>query len=510
MSVAIDYDLTPKERALVMDLIPEFYNVETVGPCILVRNWHKDFDTDMKLGNAFVVKAKPFKKRLKDKDGNIMQKGIKEKYGIHSPLFGTDWQDEHAFADRYSCECGDLIGRVFEGQKCPKCGKKVKWIDVNLNMFCYFVIENKKFSIIHPLMYKKLASFIGKDTLAQIVEFKLEMKLNGYYEQPSNVDLNKYPFYGIGLVEFKNRFDEIMEYYKRKKKNKILIYEHIMDNKENIFVNEIPLYSSVLREVFMSNEDYSYIKIDKQYNALFGNVCKLNEETEVLNKNIAKINKNLFKAQNNLNEAWNLIFDSINEKEGLIRRNVLGGRVNFSSRCVIVPDSSLRSNEIRLPYVCFVEMWKPDIINLLVRLDGVSYDVAVDRWFEGYRQFDEKIYQIILYILKKSKQPVRCMLNRNPTINMGSYISMKVKSVKRDYNDLSCSMPIQSLQSLNADFDGDILNLNRLIGKEFNKEFSRILDPHRGFLIDRNNGLFNSAYGLIKDEMINFYMWNTI
>ena len=63
---------------------------------------------------------------------------------------------------------------------------------------------------------------------------------------------------------------------------------------------------------------------------------------------------------------------------------------------------------------------------------------------------------------------------------------------------------------MNIKVDGDILNLNRLIGKEFTKEFSRILDPHIGFLIDRNNGLFNNAYGFIKDEMINFYRWNTI
>ena len=510
MSIAIDYDLTPEDRRLAQDLIPEFYNVETVGPVALVRNWREDFETDMKLGKGFVVRAKPFKKKLKDKDGNIMSKGVKEMYGIHSPLFGSDWQDEHAFADRYSCECGDLIGRIFEGQRCPKCGKKVKYTDVDLKIFAYLCIENPKFAIIHPLMYKKIDNFIGKNILSQIIDFKMEMKLDGYYAQPEDVDLTKNPFYGIGLVEFRNRFDEIMEFYRKKRKSKALMYRHIMDNRKNIFVNEIPVYSAVLREVFFTNEDYSYTRIDTRYNALYGNICKLNEETEILNRNIAKINKNLYRAQYNLNEAWDLIFDSINEKEGLIRRNILGGRINFSSRCVIVPDADLRSNEVRLPYVCFVEMWKPDIINLLVKLDGISYDVAVDRWFEGYREFDEKIYQIILYILKKSKHHVKIMLNRNPTINMGSYLNMRVKTVKRDYNDLSCSIPIQSLQSLNADFDGDVLNIVRLIGNEFTKEFGRIFDPHKAFLIDHNNGLFNSSFGLIKDEMINFYVWNTI
>ena len=88
--------------------------------------------------------------------------------------------------------------------------------------------------------------------------------------------------------------------------------------------------------------------------------------------------------------------------------------MNFSSRCVIVPDSSLRSYEISIPYVCMAELYKPDIINLLVKLDGISYNKAVDRWFDAYREFDPKIYSIMQYIIKNSAEGARCLLNRNP------------------------------------------------------------------------------------------------
>ena len=96
------------------------------------------------------------------------------------------------------------------------------------------------------------------------------------------------------------------------------------------------------------------------------------------------------------------------------------------------------------------------------------------------------------------------------TINMGSYIQMEVASVKTNYYDLSCSLPIQCLQSLNADFDGDTLNSNKLISVELRREFGKIFNPRTGFLIDRNDGLFNTDFGLIKDERISLFMFATI
>ena len=414
MSVEIDYTLNPDELDMMCDLLPEFYNVATVGPRFREINWDEEFKKDMITKKGFIVKTRPFKKKLKDKDGNIINRGAKEMDGIHSPRFGSDWTDENAFADRFSCECGHLIGRIFEGRRCPKCGKKVKFVDVDLSIFAWLKINNPEFTLIHPLLYRKLDSFFGKGVLAGITEFKMRMTLDGYYEQPDEVDLNKYPFFGIGMLDFKNRFMEILEYYKKKRKHKIEMYKEIVRNIDKIFTTSVPIYSSVLRQVFFTDEDYAYSKIDKRYNAMFGNIQKINEETDVNIMNIEKINKSLFKAQTNLNKAFDLIFTSLSEKEGLIRRNILGGRVNFSARNVIIPDSTLRSYEIRLPYVAFIELAKEDIINLLVKLDGVSYNVAVNQWFDAYRSFSPRIYSIMKYILKHSKHGFKCLLNRNP------------------------------------------------------------------------------------------------
>ena len=92
----------------------------------------------------------------------------------------------------------------------------------------------------------------------------------------------------------------------------------------------------------------------------------------------------------------------------------MGGRVNFSARTVIVPNARLRSYQIELPYVAFVEMFKEQIINLLVKLDGMSFNDAVDLWFRAYTEFNLKVYRVIEYIIKYSKGGVKTLLNRNP------------------------------------------------------------------------------------------------
>jgi DNA-directed RNA polymerase beta' subunit len=292
-------------------------------------------------------------------------------------------------------------------------------MEYKVKMFAWLKInKDDEFKVIHPLMYRKIAVFLGtkSKTLQNIINFKMDMSLDGKFKKIDGVDYAKNPYYGIGMLEFYKRFDEIMLFYYKKKKNRSDLYEHIMKNKDKVFTNCIPVYSAVLRQVFFSDEDYKYTPLDKLYNSIFGNFQRINEETEVNDRNFAKLNKNLFRAQTNLNKAFDMIFTSLTEKEGLIRRNILGGRINFSSRTVITPNAKLRSYQIEIPYVCAVELYKEQIINLLVKMDGESFNEAVETWFSGFVDFNPKIYKVIQYLMKHTKGGLKCLLNRNPQL----------------------------------------------------------------------------------------------
>ena len=185
-------------------------------------------------------------------------------------------------------------------------------------MFAWLSITNPNYCIIHPLLYRKIDAFLGKNILSNIINFRMDMTLDGEFCLRQDVDYKKYPYYGIGMLAFREKFDEIMNYYFKKKKGKADLYNHIMENRDKIFITKVPVYSSVLRQVFFTDEDYKYTKIDRCYNAMFCNFSRLNEEVEGVNhRNFDKINKNLFRAQKNLNETFDIIFTAITEKEGL-------------------------------------------------------------------------------------------------------------------------------------------------------------------------------------------------
>lgn len=86
------------------------------------------------------------------------------------------------------------------------------------------------------------------------------------------------------------------------------------------------------------------------------------------------------------------------------------------------------------------------------------------------------------------------------TINYGSIICCRVKSVKTDYDDLTLSLSAQVLSSLNADFDGDTLNIISIKSNEFKKKLMAIFNPRNTMFISKNDGYVEG--GLIKDQLI--------
>lgn len=405
-----DEEYSASDIKLLQKLVPEYFNPDTMGPMLEEINWDKDFRTDMLTHKGFIVTEKPFDKQKK-----------KTMNGIHSPRFGTSFEDDNAFAERYRCQCGKMIGKVYEGQICKDCGTKVQFVDTDLTIYAWYHIKHN-FKIIQPALYKKLEAFIGKAALGDMIEFKYEMDLNGYYVKPKIPAALKNPYYGIGMVGFRDKFDEIMAYFLKKKKNKEELYKNIMENKACVFASNIPIYSSVLRQVFMTDEDYSYTGIDKKYNSLFANVNMLNKEKDISVATIETINLNLFKAQRKINMIYGFIFKIINQKEGHIRENILGGRINFSARNVIIPDASLRAFEIRLPYLTFLELYKPEIVNLLMRMDGISLTVAINKWSKAQMEFSPRVYEIMNYLLKHTRGGVYVLCNRNPNTMIFNHV----------------------------------------------------------------------------------------
>lgn len=467
------------------------------GFSLTLSNWDDEFEKDLILDRGFVVTQPPFTS-TKNKDEKNM-------YGLHSPKFATDWSDDDAFAERYKCECGALIGRIFEGDVCSKCGTLVEFRDVDLDIFAW--IDLSGFKIIQPGYFRLMKSVIGESTLMDIISPQTEEE-----SKKSN------PYKAIGLIEFYERFEEILYFFGKKKKRMNLVNQLIKD-KKSVFTSHIPVYSSVLRPVMFIGEDFKYTSEDKKYNKIYS-LSKLLANEDSLN--IAIKTRKRYKGQirsivvisilsdiqRTLMEAWNIIFSKIDQKKGHIKNQILGGRINFSARNVIIPSPELRADEIELCYLSFLELYKYELIPLIAKVFDINEIAAYEEWYKATINFNDRIYDIMNYFVKKRKPKV--LINRNPTIAYGSIIMVKIKRIKPQFTkDYTMSIPIFILTKLNADFDGDILNIFTLKLEVMNEMF-KSLNPRKNMFISRNDGLFDNKCNLLKDQIIGLREFSNI
>jgi hypothetical protein len=452
-------------------------------------NWDATFYSDILRGIGFQI-VEP---------SGVSIDGVKAKamYGSLSPLYGTTYEDEHAFIERFRCECGAIIGRYHKGEICEKCHKPVEYHETDINITGWISLGVNR--IISPYYFALLQGAIGKKVFEEMIFRKYRVTTDGQRslitadDDPDYEPLSPYAF--IGIDEFFANFEEVINYFKSKKKNKVKTFERILEQKRAVFTSHIPIYSTMLRPQSITSDTFYYGGIDKLINTTYSLSEKLKQSVEIEHDYI--IQRIQYKAC----QMWDMNLDSVRGKEGLVRGQMMGGALNNTSRNVICPDPSLRDNEVDLSYFACLELFKYQIIYYIRKLDNCTQAQAVDEWRNGFI-FSEKVYNIMLYILEHDDP--RLLINRNPTLNYYSILLMKIRTIKKDDNDYTLAVPLSILPGLNADFDGDILNIIGLMNRAIVYMF-RKYDPVLRMIISRDTGLLNDYFSITKGQLIDLY-----
>lgn len=456
-------------------------------------SWDSEFYTDIIKGTGFII--------TEPAEVNIDGTKQKAMYGAQSPLYGTSYEDEQSFIERYRCKCGSFKSRQFEGEICPICNTKVEFRDSDINVTGWISLGNNK--IISPYYFNVLQGAIGKSVFPDIIYAKYKITTDGRRVKPTEDDIDikpSSPFAGIGVDAFFENYENILTYFANMKKNKAKTFELLLKQKDCVFVSHIPVASTLLRPQSITSDTFYFTSIDKIINTTFS----LSENL----KNCIDVEKDyiLQRLQTKVNKMWNIYFEELNQKDGLIRGDMLGGSLNFTSRNVIVPDPTLRDNEIDLSYHTFLEVFKYKIIYYIMKLDDITLSKAYAIW-KSSSTYNEKVYDIMQYIIKS--EDVRVLINRNPTLNFYSMLLMKVRKIKPDGDDYALSVPLSILPGLNADFDGDILNLIGMMDKSISYMF-RKFDPIKRMIISRDSGLLNDYFSITKGQLIDLFFFCTM
>ncbi|MCI1780111.1 MAG: DNA-directed RNA polymerase subunit beta' [Bacteroidales bacterium] len=153
------------------------------------------------------------------------------------------------------------------------------------------------------------------------------------------------------------------------------------------------------------------------------------------------------------NRALKSLSDSLKGKQGRFRQNLLGKRVDYSARSVIVVGPELKMHECGLPKLMAAELYKPFIIRKLIERGIVktvkSAKKIVDRK-------DPVIWDILENVMKG--HPV--LLNRAPTLHRLGIQAFQPKLIEGkaiQLHPLACT-------AFNADFDGDQMAVHLPLG----------------------------------------------
>jgi len=136
--------------------------------------------------------------------------------------------------------------------------------------------------------------------------------------------------------------------------------------------------------------------------------------------------------------------DMLKGKKGRFRRNLLGKRVDYSGRSVIVVGPSLKLGECGLPKAMALELFRPFVISKLVEYEHASNVKGAKRVIE--RQPPE-VWEILEEVIRD--RPI--LLNRAPTLHrlgIQAFMPKLVEGKAIQLHPLVCA-------AFNADFDGD-------------------------------------------------------
>ena len=163
-------------------------------------------------------------------------------------------------------------------------------------------------------------------------------------------------------------------------------------------------------------------------------------------------------------------------KQGRFRQNLLGKRVDYSARSVIVVGPSLKMYECGIPKEMALELFKPHVINGLVTKEIASNIKAAKRMIENQ---DERVWDIVEEKIKE--HPV--LLNRAPTLHRLGIQAFEPKLIEGKairLHPLVCT-------AFNADFDGDQMAVHVPISEEAQAE-ARILMLGANNILSPKNG----------------------
>jgi DNA-directed RNA polymerase subunit beta' len=398
----------------------------------------------------------------------------------------------------WECSCGKYRGMKYKGMICDRCGVKVTHSRVRRKRMGHIELAAP---VVHIWFFKAMPSRLGAlldmktSSLEKVIYFQDYVVLDpkdtplkkqqllteeefrearatygdGAFEAEMGAEAVRKLLLSLDLVTLSKdlRIELATTNSKQKKKdlvNRLKIVEAIRDSEnkpEWIVLDVIPVIPPDLRPlVMLDSGNFATSDLNDLYRRIINRNNRLKKlvdlnAPEVIIRNEKRMLQQSVDAlfDNNRckrpvlassNRPLKSLTDMIKGKQGRFRENLLGKRVDYSARSVIVVGPNLRLHQCGLPKKIALELYQPFIIRRLKELGHADTIKSAKKMLE---RKDAEVWDILEEVIRN--HPV--LLNRAPTLHrMGiqAFEPMLVEGNAIKLHPLVC-------KGFNADFDGD-------------------------------------------------------
>jgi DNA-directed RNA polymerase subunit beta' len=173
--------------------------------------------------------------------------------------------------------------------------------------------------------------------------------------------------------------------------------------------------------------------------------------------------------------ALKSLSDNLKSKQGLFRQNLLGKRVDYSARSVIVVGPELKLNQCGLPKHMALELFRPFVISQIIKQE-LAYNIR------GANKLIEDGIPEVWAILEEAIKGKYVMLNRAPTLHrlgIQAFQPVLIEGNALRVHPLVCP-------AFNADFDGDQMGVYLPLSEAAQAEAANLVAADKNLLKPQN------------------------
>ena len=269
-----------------------------------------------------------------------------------------------------------------------------------------------------------------------------------------------------GYNNFVENFDVIIEFllsmkdFKLKKGRIDYLDILLKENPNAIFSDYLPMPNKALLIVEKTNVG---VYVD---NVIMGAIDAIEMlvgiDTMFADHNIRGRENRTAKAINKLSDFYMSFFKvQVSGKPGKLRRHIFGSRTSYSFRCVISSITGRHNyKDVEVPWCIGLTAFREHLMNRL-RKQGMSLNEATGFLRSHISNYNPLLADMLDNLIAETRggEGIVISLVRNPALLKGSLLRMRIAKFKKNPKDLTIGLSDMVCASLNADFDGDEVNI---------------------------------------------------